>query len=103
MKDVPSTVVIDNAHKWFKWALAGMIFSGIFMLAGVATKCYHNAAFWAKMIALATGIIFVFAIKQPLLRYNHNAINPWTMKLIAIASMMVWFTVAAAGRWIGFS
>lgn len=103
LKDVPSSTVVNNAHKWFKVALAIIIFTGIFMLAGVAIKCYGKPAYWAKMAALATGIVFVFAIKQPLLRYNHDTINPWTLKLIAVSSICIWFTVAATGRWIGFS
>jgi len=103
MRDIPSNIIIENTHKWFKVGVTLIIFSGIFMLAGVATKCYHSAAFWAKMSALLTGIIFVFAIKQPLLRLDHSKMNPWALKLIAITSILIWFTVAATGRWIGFS
>jgi hypothetical protein len=55
------------------------------------------------MAALAAGIIFVFAIRQPLLRQDHAQLNPWTLKLIALASTSLWFLVAASGRWIGFS
>lgn len=101
--DVPSKVVADNAHKWFKVALGLIIGSGIFMVAGVAIKCYHNNFFWYKMATLATGIAFVFAVKRPLLSGDHDQFNPWTLKTVAIASIMIWFTVAATGRWIGFS
>ena len=30
-------------------------------------------------------------------------VSPLVVKLTAVASIMVWFTVAATGRWIGFS
>ncbi|MGI1679095.1 MAG: hypothetical protein K6L75_10210 [Cellvibrionaceae bacterium] len=103
MRDIPSNIITESTHKWFKVALVIIILTGIFMLAGVATKCYYNAAYWAKMSALLIGIIFVFAIKQPLLRLDHSKMNPWALKLIAISSILIWFTVAAAGRWIGFS
>ncbi|GAB1263959.1 hypothetical protein NBRC116493_08090 [Aurantivibrio infirmus] len=103
MRDVPTNVVAEGAHKWFKWGLGVVIFTGIFMLAGVAIKCYTKESFWVKMIALLTGILFVFLIKKPLLNRDLTQVNPWTLKLIAIASIMTWFTVAAAGRWIGFS
>jgi hypothetical protein len=73
------------------------------MLAGVATKCYHNFYYWIKMGALATGILFVFAVRQPLLRQDFATLNPWTLKLVALASTSLWFLVAASGRWIGFS
>lgn len=102
-RDVPSKVISDNAHKWFKVGLALVLLSGIFMVAGVATKCYHNSFFWAKMAALATGIVFVFAVKRPLLAQSHEQVKPWVLKSVAGASILVWFTVAATGRWIGFS
>ncbi len=103
MRDVPSNVVTDNAHKWFKVALTVLLITGFFMLAGVATKCYHNFFYWVKMIALAIGIVFVFAIRRPLLKRDHSQIHPMTLKLMALASMSVWFIVAASARWIGFS
>jgi hypothetical protein len=103
LRDVPSNQVTDQAHRWFKLALGVLLVTGFFMLAGVATKCYHNPFYWAKMSTLGIGIMFVFAVRQPLLRKDHAQLNPWTLKLVASASLMVWFVVAASGRWIGFS
>ncbi len=103
MKDVPSQVVIDSTQKWFSVALVVLIMSGVFMASAVAMKVYYNEMFWAKMTALATGIVFVYAIRRPLLRFDHASINPWALRLMALASMTIWFTVAASGRWIGFS
>ena len=103
LRDVPSNTVTDQAHRWFKWSLAALLVTGFFMLAGVATKCYHNPFYWTKMIALAIGILFVFTLKQPLLRGDHALLKPITLKLMAVASMSLWFLVAASGRWIGFS
>jgi len=103
LRDVPSNTVTDQAHRWFKLALGVLLVTGFFMLAGVATKCYHNPFYWAKMITLGIGLLFVFAIRQPLLRKDHAQLNPWTLRLVASASLMIWFVVAASGRWIGFS
>ena len=104
MKDVPSEVVIQNTQKWFSVALVILILSGLFQAAAVAMKLYYNEMFWAKMTGLAAGIVFVYAIRRPLLlRFDHDTINPWALRLIAVSSMTIWFTVAASGRWIGFS
>ena len=103
MRDVPSNVVTDQAHRWFKVGLWILVLTGVPMLAGVATKCYHNPFYWTKMIALAVGILFVFTLKQPLLRGDHAALKPVTLKLLALASLSIWTLVAASGRWIGFS
>jgi hypothetical protein len=103
LRDVPSNVVTEHAHRWFKVGLWTLLLTGVPMLAGVATKCYHNPFYWTKMIALAIGILFVFTLKQPLLRGDHAALKPATLKLMGLASMSVWSLVAASGRWIGFS
>jgi len=103
MRDVPSEMVAEQAHKWFKVALCAIMASGAFMVAGVAQKVYYNEAYWAKMAALLIGILFVFFLKRPLLQRDHSTITPWVLKTVAVASTLVWFTVAACGRWIGFS
>jgi hypothetical protein len=103
MRDVPSNMVAEQAHRWFKVGLCILVLTGVPMLAGVATKCYHNPFYWTKMIALAIGILFVFTLKQPLLRGDHAALKPMTLKLLALASLSIWTLVAASGRWIGFS
>ena len=103
LRDVPSEQVTENAHKWFRVALVVIMATGVFMAAAVATKLYYNSFYWAKMAALATGILFVFAIKRPLLKRPHNEINPIVLKSVAVASMVIWFSVAATGRGIGFS
>jgi hypothetical protein len=103
LRDVPSNVVSAGSHRWFKIGLILALVTGFFMLAGVATKCYHSEYFRIKMLALAIGIVFAFAIKGPLLRRDHSLYKPLTLKLVGIASIAVWFLVAASGRWIGFS
>lgn len=102
-KDVPAQTLALATHKWFKAALFTLLLTGFFMLAGVATKCYHNFYFWVKMAALAGGIVFVFWVKMPLLRGDISALQPPTLKLVGLASLSLWFLVAASGRWIGFS
>lgn len=103
MRDVPSNVVTEQAHRWFKVGLWMLVLTGVPMLAGVATKCYHNPFYWTKMIALGVGVLFVFTLKQPLLRGDHAALKPMTLKMLALASLSIWTLVAASGRWIGFS
>jgi len=104
LQDVPSELVEQNAHKWFRYALLMIVLTGLFMAAAVALRLYYNQFFWAKMVSLSVGVFFVFAVKHPLLNSGaHADLGPWTIKVLAVASLMIWFTVAATGRWIGFS
>lgn len=103
LRDVPSDVVVANTERWIGLALVVMVVSGVFMSAAVALKLPDHEMFWAKMAALAIGIVFTYGIRRPLLRFEHATIGPWVLRLTALASMTIWFTVAATGRWIGFS
>ncbi len=103
LRDLPSEVVIRGTYRWFGVALIVAIASGVFMSSAVALKLYYSEMFWAKMIALAIGISFMYGIRRPLLRHPHKDIGAWTLRLLALASLTIWFSVAASGRWIGFS
>lgn len=102
-RDIPAQEILDKAHRVFVWALVVVLFTGIFMACGVAGKVYYLPVFWYKMLALATGIFSVFFVRRPLLRRGVENIDPRAVKLIAISSMLIWVTVAATGRWIGFA
>ena len=49
------------------------------------------------------GVAFVYFVRKPLLSTPHDALRPEVVKLTAITSIAIWFTVAASGRWIGLS
>jgi len=100
---LPLRDVIDGSHQVFKWALAVVVFTGVFMVCGVAVKVYYLPVFWYKMLTLSVGVLFAFYVRKALVDRDLSDVSPLVIKLTAVASIMVWFTVAATGRWIGFS
>src|SRR6056300_192074 len=100
---LPLRDVIDGSHQVFKWALAVVVFTGVFMVCGVAVKVYYLPVFWYKMLTLSVGVLFAFYVRKPLVDRDLSDVSPLVIKLTAVASIMVCFTVAATGRWIGFS
>lgn len=103
LRSVDADVVVRNTYTWINVALALMLLSGIFMSSAVAIKLYYNMFFWAKMAAFSMGLIFIYAVKMPLLRHGVANLGPGSVRCVAIASIVIWFSVAACGRWIGFS
>lgn len=103
LRGVSADVVVEATRKWINYALAAMILSGVYMSSAVAIKLYFNFFFWSKMTALCMGCVFLYFIKLPLLQRGVDQLGVWTVKLIALASLITWFSVAASGRWIGFS
>ncbi len=101
--DVANADVQARAHRLFLVALGILIASGIFMACAVAIKIYYMPVFWYKMLALTCGVLFALCIRRPFVQRGLADGNRLATTLVAIASIMVWFTVAATGRWIGFS
>ena len=103
LTDVPVQTVVERTHRVFVFGLSICLATGIFMACGVATKIYYLPVYWFKMLALSAGILFHFQVRRPLLSHDIQNLNPVVVKMVAVASMLVWFMVAATGRWIGFS
>ncbi len=102
-RDVPLANWQAQCDRLFDVALVMVVLSGVFMACGVAVKIYYLPVYWYKMLALATGVLFVYCIRRPLLRQPSPEVSAGLHRLVAIASLMIWFSVAATGRWIGFS
>ncbi len=100
--DQPLQQVQAQCQKIWLWGLVLVVLSGVFMACGVALKVYYLEVFWYKMLALAVGVLFQFFVRRPLVNH-YAAVSPAALRLVAVASLMIWFSVAATGRWIGFS
>ena len=92
-----------EAQPWLRRGLTVLIVSGIGLFASEAVKCYYSYPFWVKMSALAAAIVFTFTIRKRVVQAASGNIPSGTQMFVAVVSMMLWFTVAASGRWIGFS
>ena len=103
MRDVPSNVVTDNAHKWFKIALIVHAGHGLLHARRRCDEVLSQPFYWVKMTALAIGIVFVFAIRRPLLQARSRTDSSDDAEAGGACVDVVWFIVAASGRWIGFS
>lgn len=102
-RDRPLSPVQSQCDRLFDGALALMVITGVFMACAVAVKVYYLEVFWYKMLALSSGVLFVYLVRRPLLRRAGAAVSPATCRMVGTASLMIWFSVAATGRWIGFS
>jgi len=83
------------------WSMIVMLVTGFLLFASEAMKCYENPPFLFKMVALFTAIIFQYAVFGPMAR-SENAPGPGRAKTMVVASLVLWFGVAIAGRAIGF-
>ena len=93
----------SDAWPWLTRSLAVMLVTGIGLFLSEPTKCYYSPAFWLKMETLAVALIFTFTIRTRVTRSESVRNTARRQVLVGALSMALWFTVAASGRWIGFS
>ena len=98
----PVARLARHARRWLITALAILISTGIPLFLSEAIKAYYNTSFWVKMTTLPIALAFTFAIRERVARQENG--EPGVRgKVVGAVSLALWFTVAAAGRWIGFS
>jgi hypothetical protein len=98
----PIAEIARDAKPWLIGAIIVMLATGIPLFLSEAIKCYYNTSFWVKITTLPFAITFALTVRDRIARKSGSNATALT-KLVALVSMALWFTVAAAGRWIGFS
>ena len=90
------------ARPWLVGAVSLMLATGLLLFLSEAVKCYYNTSFWVKITTLPVALVFTFAVRE---RLAHDPALDTSLKsrLVGATSIALWFTVAAAGRWIGYS
>ena len=79
-----------------------LLLSGFALFSSEAVKCYYSYPFRLKIVALAVALVFTYTVHNRAATADDDRVSGGRT-MIALASLLLWFTVAAAGRWIGFS
>jgi len=103
LKDRTVAELARNGRPFLIGAIVVMFSTGIPLFLSEPTKCYYSPAFWVKMWTLATALVFTFAIRNRVALSEPVRNTARRQMLVGALSMALWITVAAAGRWIGFS
>jgi hypothetical protein len=90
-----------HTRSWLLGSIAVMIVTGTALFLSESVKCYYNQAFWLKITTLPVAVLFTLTIRRRVALAGTNA--TLRTRLVAVVSLTLWLTVAAAGRWIGFS
>ena len=86
---------------WFIGAIVVMLGTGVPLFLSEAIKCFYNASFWVKMTTLPVAVMFTLVVRDRQISSELPTLRQ--RRMLGSVSMMLWFVVAAAGRWIGYS
>ncbi len=98
----PLATLADAVHPWLVRSLTLMVLTGFPLFMSEAVKCFHNPSFAVKMATLPVALLFTFTVRQRVAAHPGRDTSALT-RVVSVVSLLLWFTVAAAGRWIGFS
>lgn len=79
-----------------------LLVTGVPLFLSEAVKCYYSTSFWVKMAALPIALVFTFTVRDRL-AHDDTLETSFQSRVLGASSLAVWFVVAAAGRWVGFS
>jgi hypothetical protein len=92
-----------EAHPWLVASLIVMLATGAALFMSESIKCYYSTPFRVKMLSLALAILFTFTVRRKVAMAGPERTRPLRQRVVALVSLALWFSVAASGRWIGFS
>jgi hypothetical protein len=99
----PAAQLAKDAEPWLIGSIVVMLLSGVALFLSESVKCYYSQPFWVKITAIPLAIVFTFSVRRKVALSIDVDARPLKSKLTALVSLLLWFTVAAGGRWIGFS
>jgi hypothetical protein len=91
-----------ETRPWLVASLVLMLATGTALFLSESVKCYYSQSFWVKIVTIPIAILFTFTVRDWTTRAGGLDATGRT-RMVALASLTLWFVIAAAGRWIGFS
>ncbi|HEV2520896.1 MAG TPA: DUF6644 family protein [Candidatus Acidoferrales bacterium] len=97
------------AGRFIPWALAGFVIqvtTGLLLFSSEATKMYDNLGFQIKMVLILiagiNALVFHSVAYQSVGKWDHDPVGPLSARFAGLFSILLWFGIVAAGRWIAY-
>jgi uncharacterized protein DUF6644 len=97
------------AGRFIPWALAGFIIqvtTGLLLFSSEATKMYENLGFQIKMVLILiagiNALVFHSVAYQSVGKWDRDPVGPLSARAAGLFSILLWFGIVAAGRWIAY-
>lgn len=106
MRRWPVSKLTERVLPWAWWGFAVQIVSGSLMTSSESLKNYHNPAFRLKMLLiLLAGInfwLFHATSYKRVAEWENDRRSPLPARLAGLFSLILWFGIVAAGRYIAY-
>ena len=105
LRDEPVSRLAHATLRWAWISFTVMVVTGSLMFVAEATKCYNSAPFRLKMLMMVLAgvnalIFHSFAYRG--VKCWELGSTPFGAKFAGALSLIFWFGIVGAGRWIAF-
>jgi hypothetical protein len=105
-KDEPVSSLVGRLVPWAWAGFAVQVVTGFLLFSSEATRCYGNHAFEIKMaLILLAGmnmLVFHSTAYKRVARWDSAPVSPAGARFAGLFSILFWFGIVAAGRWIAY-
>jgi hypothetical protein len=102
----PVSVLMERLLPWSWTAFGVMVLTGSGLFISDPMRFFYNNAFRVKMLLIVlaglNALTFQFTAFRGISDWDVKTRTPIAAKIAGLVSLLVWFGVVAAGRWIGF-
>jgi uncharacterized membrane protein len=99
MRDLVPSRMQRELHRYINWSIVVILLTGVMLFLSEATKTYHNGAFPIKIVLLGLALAYHYTVHRKALE---TETPPVWARYAGALSLLLWFSVGAAGRAIGF-
>ncbi len=97
------------AERFLPWTWAGFVIqvvTGFLLFSSEATKMYDNRAFQVKMLLIVLAGVNAFVFHSLAYKsvgaWEKDPVAPISARFAGTFSILLWFGIVAAGRWIAY-
>ena len=98
------------AKRFLPWIWAGFVLqvlTGFLLFASEAAKMYGSDVFRAKMLMIAAAginaLVFHVLAYRSVGKWERDRVAPLSARCAGAISILLWFGIVGAGRWIAYS
>ncbi len=106
LKEIPVSKIAGQFLPWAWLGFACQVITGTLLFMSEATLAYDNVIFQVKMALIVLAGINALVFQQTAYRrvkFWDLSNPPFSAKFAGYASIVIWFAVIAAGRWLNSS
>ncbi|MGI0134678.1 MAG: DUF6644 family protein [Candidatus Micrarchaeaceae archaeon] len=106
-KDYTVSMVARRFLPWIWAGFAVQVVTGVLLFSSEAAKMYGSDVFLVKMLLIAVAGLnaFVFHVLayRSVGKWENDPIAPFSARFAGTFSILLWFGIVGAGRWIAYS